>query len=212
MTTSPEMGERSKPTTEPNGSDTESNASDTEPNVREGETPSTDERTATSETSSTDGPPAPTETMEVDPPVEAQIEALDGRLTAVEAEIDAVRGLLGGVETVDERVEKRASIALAKVESLERQLAPADDGLVRERFAEARRPDSSTVADDSDVQDPLDGDARSPPDGDTQSPLDGDSRSPRPGGAFDFDADDPDAGLPDGDDESLATRLRDAFR
>jgi hypothetical protein len=69
--------------------------------------------------------------------VEERLAGLDERLTALEADLDAVRGLLDGVEAIDEAVERRASIALAKVEALERQVEREDGALVRERFAES---------------------------------------------------------------------------
>jgi hypothetical protein len=69
--------------------------------------------------------------------VEERVASLDERLTALEADLDAVRGLLDGVEAIDEAVERRASIALAKVEALERQVEREDGALVRERFAES---------------------------------------------------------------------------
>jgi hypothetical protein len=77
----------------------------------------------------------------------ARVVALDRRVTELEAELDAVRGLLGGVEAIDEAVERRASIALAKVEALEEAVSAEPNGLVRERLAEPGSPperDSST--------------------------------------------------------------------
>ena len=59
---------------------------------------------------------------------------LECRVTELEAELRAVRGLLDGVGAVDERVERRASAALAKAETLEERLAPEEAGLVRERL------------------------------------------------------------------------------
>ena len=80
--------------------------------------------------------------------VEERVASLDERLTALEADLDSVRGLLDGVEAIDEAVERRASIALAKVEALERQVEREDGALVRERFAESGEPDDgSTLAD-----------------------------------------------------------------
>jgi hypothetical protein len=68
---------------------------------------------------------------EAEPAVETA-EALGARVTALEAELDAVRGLLDAARAVDESVERRADIALAKVERLESSTA-ADPGLVVER-------------------------------------------------------------------------------
>ncbi|WP_435182923.1 DUF7310 family coiled-coil domain-containing protein [Halobellus sp. EA9] len=65
-----------------------------------------------------------------------RIDRLERRVASLESELDAVRGLLGGVAAVDEAVERRASIALAKAESLEREFSAAEPGVVRERLAE----------------------------------------------------------------------------
>ncbi|GGJ08880.1 hypothetical protein GCM10008995_18460 [Halobellus salinus] len=62
-----------------------------------------------------------------------RVAALERRVTDLEAELDAVRGLLDGVETVDERVERRASAALSKAETLEKRFT-AEATLVRERL------------------------------------------------------------------------------
>ena len=78
----------------------------------------------------------------------AKIEALEGRVASMEAELDAVRGLLGGIEAVDEAVEQRASIALAKVESLERRVGE-EDGLVRERLSDTPADERSRSSNDS---------------------------------------------------------------
>ena len=61
---------------------------------------------------------------------------LERRVAGLEAELDAVRGLLDGVETVDERVERRASAALAKAETLEERFT-SEEALVRERLPDA---------------------------------------------------------------------------
>lgn len=69
---------------------------------------------------------------EVDDGVGAELEALRERVATLEAELDAVRGLLGGVQAVDESVERRADAALAKVERLESSMTE-ESGLVVER-------------------------------------------------------------------------------
>lgn len=61
---------------------------------------------------------------------DAEIEALRERVATLEAELDAVRGLLGGVQAVEESVERRADAALAKVERLESSMAGESDLLV----------------------------------------------------------------------------------
>ncbi|WP_049985843.1 DUF7310 family coiled-coil domain-containing protein [Halobellus rufus] len=116
----------------------------------------------------------------------ADVDALERRVASVEAELDAVRALLGGVDAVDDAVERRASIALAKVESLERELEPADDGLVRERLeGTSERPQRP---------------ARDAADG---APARAEESAA---------AAEPEPGRSDGDSGSLATRLRDALQ
>ncbi|MGQ4555744.1 DUF7310 family coiled-coil domain-containing protein [Halobellus sp. GM3] len=141
-----------------------------------------------------------------DPPAEDRLEALDRRLTALEADLESVRGLLDGVGAVDEAVERRASIALAKVETLERAVDAEDRGLVRERLPEARdATDGHPTAADSTYGSTADSTYGSPrgssgpvtegrpePDHGESPPLDG--------------------GAEAGPGETLASRLRDAFR
>jgi hypothetical protein len=62
------------------------------------------------------------------------VAALERRVADLEAELDAVRGLLDGVGAIDETVERRASAALAKAESVEERLDSGERGLVRERL------------------------------------------------------------------------------
>jgi hypothetical protein len=57
---------------------------------------------------------------------------LEDRVTDLEADLRAVRGLLDGVQTVEEAVERRANLALAKAESVEEAVAEETD-LVVER-------------------------------------------------------------------------------
>lgn len=68
-----------------------------------------------------------------DDPDTGRVAELERRVTQLEAELDAVRGLLDGVETVDERVERRASAALAKAETLEERFT-SEEALIRERL------------------------------------------------------------------------------
>lgn len=80
-------------------------------------------------------------------PIDAErLASIEERLTALEADLDAVRGLLDGVDAVDEAVERRASIALAKVEALEREADAEERGLVRERIPETGADDPETRA------------------------------------------------------------------
>ncbi|MDS0293564.1 DUF7310 family coiled-coil domain-containing protein [Halogeometricum luteum] len=71
---------------------------------------------------------------------------LERRVEELTAELDAVRGLLGGVEAVNDSVERRADLALAAVERLtdERAVEGESDGLVAERL-----PDGDDGVDDS---------------------------------------------------------------
>ncbi|WP_336022033.1 DUF7310 family coiled-coil domain-containing protein [Halobellus salinisoli] len=130
------------------------------------------------------------------PDTDADVASLERRLASVEAELDAVRGLLGGVDAVDEAVERRASIALAKVESLEERLKSSDGGLVRERLPEtgarkeisrSRTAHSTATADDG-------------------------SQSPDASGERELGAGTVEPRRSDDERESLATRLRDAFQ
>lgn len=88
---------------------------------------------------------------------DAGLDDLDERLTAVEARVDeldaavqAVRGYLGGVDAVDEAVERRANLALAKAERLESELGD-ESGLTVERLpeetADRRGPDADCHVD-----------------------------------------------------------------
>ncbi|MFB6091164.1 MAG: hypothetical protein ABEJ97_08910 [Halobellus sp.] len=63
-----------------------------------------------------------------------RLDRLERRVASLESELDALRALLGGVEAVDRAVERRASIALAKAEALEREFGADDPGVVRERL------------------------------------------------------------------------------
>ena len=157
-----------------------------------------------------------------------RLDAFDRRLAAVEAELDAVRGLLDGVDAVDESIERRASIALAKVEALERRLDDGERGLVRERIPGTGSPESPGNADDAASPEAVEGGSRSGcvPDGcDGPGPAAGSTRAHGgdAGPASDHDrsraADawsESDTAKPQADpsesDGSLASRLRDAFR
>jgi chromosome segregation ATPase len=66
--------------------------------------------------------------------VERTVENLDERLTELEAAVQALRGFAGGIDAVDEAVERRANAAVARVERLEAELRVDED-----RTAAARR-------------------------------------------------------------------------
>lgn len=65
--------------------------------------------------------------------VETTVEDIAGRLDHLDATTQALRGYLGGVDGVSDDVERRADLALAKVETLERSLLDGD-GLTVERL------------------------------------------------------------------------------
>ena len=135
---------------------------------------------------------------------EDRLDGVDRRLTAVEAELDAVRGLLDGVDAVDEAVERRASVALAKVETLERTLQDGERGLIRDRIPETERANSPERTDDAGASAPADGDPVSDP-----SVGDGTDRV-AVSGCLTGDPDE--SRKKTTSDGSLAARLRDAFR
>jgi len=71
--------------------------------------------------------PAPTETdadadPETGPEVMNRIEEIESRLNTITGELAAIRGLIESVNAVDEAVEQRANIALAKIEAVESRL------------------------------------------------------------------------------------------
>jgi hypothetical protein len=68
--------------------------------------------------------------------LETRADDLDERLGEVESGLQALRGYVGGVEAVDESVERRADAALAKAEELEALLVE-ETGLTVERMPTA---------------------------------------------------------------------------
>ncbi|MFB6301444.1 MAG: hypothetical protein ABEH78_01075 [Haloferacaceae archaeon] len=74
--------------------------------------------------------------------LEARADDLDERLGEVESGLQALRGYVGGVDAVDESVERRADAALAKAEELEARLDDDPDLTVE------RVPTDSGCADD----------------------------------------------------------------
>jgi chromosome segregation ATPase len=67
--------------------------------------------------------------------LEETLTALDERVAELEATAQSLRGYLGGVQSVNEDVERRANAALAKAEALEAD--SDDDALVAERVTPA---------------------------------------------------------------------------
>jgi hypothetical protein len=55
--------------------------------------------------------------------VEGTVADLDDRLSELEAAVQALRGFAGGIDAIDESVERRANAAIARVERLERELS-----------------------------------------------------------------------------------------
>jgi hypothetical protein len=141
-----------------------------------------------------------------------RLDAFDRRLTSIEAELDAVRGLLDGIDAVDEAIERRASIALAKVETLERAFDDGERGLVRERIPETVAAEPSEHADDTGSPEAVDGDVGSERihGYDVGSAVDH-SRSRATDPRSELDTAKPRTD-PSESDGSLASRLRGAFR
>jgi hypothetical protein len=74
---------------------------------------------------------------------EERLSELERRVTAIEAELESVRGMLDGVNAIDEAVERRASVALAKVETLERAFDDGRKGDPRSATAATQRDGSA---------------------------------------------------------------------
>ncbi len=58
--------------------------------------------------------------------LEERADGIETRVERLESGLQATRGLLGGVDAVDESIERRADLALAKAEEIERRLDAAD--------------------------------------------------------------------------------------
>lgn len=67
--------------------------------------------------------------------LEERLSEVESRLDELDAAVQAVRGYLGGVDAVDEAVERRANLALATAERLESELLDRS-GLSVERLPE----------------------------------------------------------------------------
>lgn len=67
--------------------------------------------------------------------LEDEVTTLLARVDELDAATQAVRGYAGGISAVNEAVERRADLALATVERLERRLDP-EPGLTVERLAD----------------------------------------------------------------------------
>ena len=75
--------------------------------------------------SSVSGEETPIETEtdpETGPEIMNRVGEIESRLNAITGELAAIRGLIESVSAVDEAVEQRANIALAKIEAVESQL------------------------------------------------------------------------------------------
>jgi hypothetical protein len=92
--------------------------------------------------------------------VERSLEDADERLTELEAAVQALRGFAGGIDAVDEAVERRANAAVAKVERLEEELRAIDGTAEPDRQRSPERVQPSRERPDS-VDDTAAG--RSPP-------------------------------------------------
>lgn len=157
--------------------------------------------------------------------LEARADDLDARLGEVESGLQALRGYVGGVDAVDEAVERRADAALAKAEELEALLVD-EPGLTVERVPTERDGDGNGEAGaDGDADDRrVERAALCEHEGDpVAGTTHGSAGAPEPGGPPDgtdagpFDAGDG-RGSPDGTDAGpggegrrLVDRLRDAL-
>ncbi|MFB6087468.1 MAG: hypothetical protein ABEJ85_03015 [Haloarculaceae archaeon] len=65
--------------------------------------------------------------------LEERLDAIEGRLDDLDAAVQAVRGYAGNVRAVNREVERRASAALAKVETLETAVQGEDQNRVEDR-------------------------------------------------------------------------------
>ncbi|WP_251344189.1 DUF7310 family coiled-coil domain-containing protein [Haloplanus halophilus] len=72
--------------------------------------------------------------------LEATVEELDDRLAELEAAVQALRGFAGGVDAVDEAVERRANAAIARVERLEAEVREGERGRPRNPDETPTRP------------------------------------------------------------------------
>jgi len=132
---------------------------------------------------SADGTPAaPTDPAPTATDLEARIEAVEDRLEAVESRLDdldgavqAVRGYAGAVRAVNQSVERRADLALAKAErrsSVDADGAPTapagadradESGLVVERVADSGPPPGADAAGSARQEPSVAGDDGRPP-------------------------------------------------
>lgn len=115
--------------------------------------------------------------------IEGTLEDLADRVSELEAASRALRGYAGGIQAVNEDVERRADLALAKVETIERSMRD-DPALQVERLDPA-------------LAEQVDGDIELDPSADDSTE---DTESP------------PEAGAPtDRPDRSLSDRIRDVL-
>jgi len=103
--------------------------------------------------------------------LEATVETVDDRVRELEAAVQALRGFAGGVDAVDEAVERRANAAIARVERLEAELRETTDG-GRAAGAESGRDDGDTAGPQS-VRDGTNGRDADRPRRDGERPTDG---------------------------------------
>jgi len=73
-------------------------------------------------TADVEGLPEAAESAERLDELAATVETIDDRVAELEASVQALRGFVGGVDAVDEAVERRANAAIARVERLETEL------------------------------------------------------------------------------------------
>lgn len=146
--------------------------------------------------------------------LETRADDLDARLGEVESGLQALRGYVGGVDAVDESVERRADAALAKAEELESLLVD-EPGLRVERVStDPDRADggrNGMAAADDGPDDPVGGrTARRGNGADVPPATPPESARSADSGAADGSPGGTDAG-PDTDGRRLVDRLRDAL-
>jgi len=72
--------------------------------------------------------------------LEATVDDVDDRVAELDAAVEALRGFAGGVQAVDEAVERRADAAVARVDRLEAELAEVREAVIEREAGVANDP------------------------------------------------------------------------